>query len=80
MLAQVKTLGANAQHHFWPDAVSLKDDAILNPAHLLDHRQLTDAYLLALALHNGGQFVTLDGAVPLQVVRGAKVGDVVGLV
>jgi len=80
VLAQVKTLCASAQHHFWPDAVSLTDDAILNPAHLLGHRQLTDAYLLALAVHNGGQFVTLDGAVPLQAVHGAKVGDVVRLV
>jgi hypothetical protein len=79
VLAHVKTLCASAHHHFWPDAVSLTDEAILNPAHLLSHRQLTDAYLLALAVHNGGQFVTLDGAIALQAVRGAKVGDVVRL-
>jgi hypothetical protein len=79
VLAQVKTLCASAHHHFWPDAMSLTDDAILNSAHLLDHRQLTDAYLLALAVHNGGQFVTLDGAIALQAVRGAKAGDVVRL-
>jgi toxin-antitoxin system PIN domain toxin len=80
VLAQVKTLCASAHHHFWPDAVSLTDGAILNPLHLLGHRQLTDAYLLALAVHNGGQFVTLDGAIALQAVHGAKAGDVVRLV
>jgi len=31
------------------------DDAILNSTHLLGHRQRTDAYLLALSVHNGGQ-------------------------
>jgi toxin-antitoxin system PIN domain toxin len=80
VLAQIKTLCASAEHHFWPDAVSLTDDAIFNPAHLLGHRQLTDAYLLALAVHNGGQLVTLDGAIALQAVHGAKVGDVVRLI
>ena len=80
MLAQVKTLCANAHHHFWPDAVSLTDERFLNPLHLLGHRQLTDAYLLALSIHNGGQFITLEGAIALQAVCGAKTGDEVRLV
>jgi len=80
VLAQVKVLCASTHHHFWPDAVSLTDERILNPLHLLGHRQLTDAYLLALAIHNGAQFVTLDGTIALQAVRGAKAGDVVRLV
>lgn len=80
VLAQVKTLCASAEHHFWPDAISLTDERLLNPTHLLGHRQLTDAYLLALAVHQGGQFVTLDGAIPLQAVRGAKVADLIRVV
>jgi uncharacterized protein len=36
------------------------------------HRQLTDVYLLALAVKHQGRFVTLDGAVPLNAVKGAK--------
>ncbi len=44
---------------------------LLNPAHLLGHRQLTDAYLLALAVHRQGRLVTLDGAVALRSVHGA---------
>ena len=47
---------------------------------LLDANVLIDVYLLALAAHNGGPFVTLDGAIALQAVHGAKVGDGVRLV
>lgn len=42
-----------------------------NPAHLLGHRQLTDAYLLALAVQHRGCLVTVDGGVAIQMVRGA---------
>ena len=34
-------------------------------------RQLTDAYLLALAVHHRGRLVTLDGGVAIQMVQGA---------
>lgn len=80
VLAQVQAMCAGAHHRFWPDAVSLVAPGTLNPAHLLGHRQLTDAYLLALAVQNRGQFVTLDGGVPIKAVSGAQAGDVVRLV
>ena len=71
VLAQLQTLCASAHHHFWPDALSLVQADILNPRYVLGHRQLTDAYLLALAVHQRGRLVTLDGAVALQSVQGA---------
>jgi len=80
VLAQMQMLCASAHHHFWPDAVSLVKQGTLNPAHLLGHRQLTDAYLLALAVHHKGQFATLDGAMPTRAVQGAKADDVVRLI
>jgi toxin-antitoxin system PIN domain toxin len=47
-------------HVFWKDDISILDKHI--PAGLLvGHRQITDAYLLGLAIHHGGQLVTLDG-------------------
>ena len=47
-------------HAFWKDDIAMLDDAV--PAGLLvGHRQITDAYLLGLAIHNGGCLVTLDG-------------------
>jgi predicted nucleic acid-binding protein len=38
---------------------------------LLTGRHITDAYLLALAVKNGGRFVTLDRVVPLHAVKQA---------
>jgi hypothetical protein len=35
-------------------------------------RQLTDLYLLALAVKNGGRFVTFDLRIPSSVVAGAQ--------
>ncbi|MFM7343640.1 MAG: TA system VapC family ribonuclease toxin [Betaproteobacteria bacterium] len=74
VLAQLQTLCASPHHHFWPDALSMVQADVLNPRYVLGHRQLTDAYLLALAVHQQGCLVTLDGAVALQSVRGAEPG------
>jgi len=79
VLAQIQQLCASAHHHFWPDSVSLVQAGTLNPTHLLGHRQLTDVYLLALAVHHQGLFVTLDGAIPLKAVPGAQPAHVVRL-
>lgn len=46
------------EHEFWFDDVSL-NDAMQNRA-ILGHRQITDAYLLALAGAHGGTVATLD--------------------
>jgi uncharacterized protein len=59
-------------HAFWPDNVSLFDPGRLNAAHVHGHRQLTDLYLLALAVHHGGRFVSFDARIPLSAVPGAK--------
>jgi toxin-antitoxin system PIN domain toxin len=72
VMAQLQMLCASAHHRFWPDALSILQPGVLNTRHLLGHRQVTDAYLLALAVHYQGCLVTLDGAVALQSVQGAQ--------
>jgi toxin-antitoxin system PIN domain toxin len=47
-------------HQFWPIDFGLKEAAELFEQRLLGHQQLTDAYLLALAVRHQGKFVTLD--------------------
>ena len=59
-------------HAFWPDAISLLEPGRLEWERLLSSRQVTDAYLLALAVEQGGRLVTLDRGVPLAAVRGAQ--------
>ena len=59
------------------DAVSLLDDTVARPDRIHGPRQLTDLYLLALAVHRGGRFVTLDGAIAINAVRRASVKHLV---
>lgn len=58
-------------HAFWPDDVSVLEEALIDWQALFNARHLTDAYLLALAVHKGGAFVTFDHAVPVGAVSGA---------
>ena len=60
------------QHAFWSDDLSLLDDAIIDADKLLSPNQLTDAYLLALAVKNKGRLITLDKRIPLNAVNGAS--------
>ncbi|MDR1266661.1 MAG: PIN domain-containing protein [Propionibacteriaceae bacterium] len=46
-------------HHFWPDDLP---HAGLDLAPLQGYKQVTDAYLVALAQHHGGRLATLDAA------------------
>jgi toxin-antitoxin system PIN domain toxin len=70
--AQLRGLLALPSHAFWPDDISLADTAVFDHSQILGPNQITDAYLLALAVKNGGRLVTLDHAVSLRAVRGAE--------
>ena len=49
-------------HVFWPDDICLPGEDV--PSDLLvGHRQVTDAYLLGLAIRHGGRLITLDSGV-----------------
>ena len=62
---------ASAFHEFWPDDVSLLDSKVADSARIHGPRQLTDIYLLALAVRHNGQFVTFDASVSADAVRSA---------
>jgi toxin-antitoxin system PIN domain toxin len=59
-------------HVFWADDLSITDLAVIDAGGILGPNQITDAYLLALAVKNGGRLATLDRGVSLRAVRGAK--------
>lgn len=61
---------AQPGHHFWADTLSLCDDALWNRPDLLSSTHLTDCYLLALAVANGGKLASLDRSIPAHLVRG----------
>ena len=58
-------------HEFWPDDITLRDDEHVDFSRVQGHHQITDLYLLALAVQHGGCLATFDQAVALSSVRGA---------
>jgi uncharacterized protein len=58
-------------HEFWPCSVSLLDEKVIRRDRLHGPKQVTDAYLLALAVSRGGRFVTFDQSVPQNAVTAA---------
>lgn len=66
-----------AFHQFWPDDISILDGLKFNHQHIHSPRQLTDLYLLGLAVKNQGCLVTFDQRIPLSAVHGARPGHLV---
>lgn len=62
-------------HTFWPDAISILEPAAVADQHLHGHRQITDVYLLALAVENHGRLVTFDASIPVHAAPGATAAD-----
>ncbi len=63
---------ARTDHAFWPDDLSLIDAEWFDRTHLLGPKRLTDVYLLAVAVKNGGRLATFDRSVPIAAVRRAE--------
>ena len=59
-------------HEFWPDDLSIANPEIFDHSRILGPNQITDIYLLALAVKNGGRLATFDRGIPLAAVRGAE--------
>ena len=66
-------------HQFVSGTPSLLDEQRFDSEQLLGHRQVTDAWLLGLAVTHRLRLVTFDANMPLRVVRGARSADVVAL-
>lgn len=59
-------------HVFWPDDISLLDPVRVEIGRLLSHRQVTDSYLLALAVAHGGELASLDRRLTAAAVPGGQ--------
>jgi len=62
----------NENHHFWEDAVSLRDVSRFRVRHIQGYRQLTDIYLLALAVERDGCLATFDRGIAIDSVKRAQ--------
>ena len=66
-------------HRFWADDFSLLDEGFVNWRRITGHRQVTDVYLLAVAVKHGGRFVTFDARFSFGLVVGARQENLVVL-
>ena len=57
-------------HTFWPDHISLMSPEYVESDRLLSHGQVTDSYLLALAVANDGQLATFDRRLVVDALKG----------
>ena len=62
---------ATAGTTFWPCDLSVLDARVVDRTRLHGPRQMTDAYLLALAVAHDGRFITFDRSLSLAAVHGA---------
>jgi toxin-antitoxin system PIN domain toxin len=70
VLAIFRRLCEVSGHHFWPDDISILQ--ILESDPIITHAQVTDVYLLGLAVHKRGKLATLDQRIPADAVRGGR--------
>jgi len=71
ILERLRVFCGSGGHAFWPDDVSLRDAELFQVEAQPSHRQVTDVYLLGLAVKHGGYLATFDRSIPLAKVRGA---------
>lgn len=70
-MALLGAVTAHAKHHFWPDGLAYDQ---VRWHGVMVHRQVTDAYLAALARHHKGRLVSFDrGLVALHADVGVAV-------
>jgi uncharacterized protein len=66
-------------HRFVASDLSLLDARCFDTEQLLGHRQVTDAWLLGLAMAHHLRFITFDAGLPTRVVRALTSANVVVL-
>jgi uncharacterized protein len=71
-VAMLRRATALPSHSFWPDDLAILDTVTIDHSRLLGTRQITNVYLLALAVKHGGRLVTLDAGISLTAVRAAE--------
>ena len=71
LVIRLRQFCSSGDHVFWTSSISMRDAGVFKPAFIGGHRQLTDVYLLGLAVRMSGRLATFDRTIPLTAVVGA---------
>lgn len=83
VLDALRTICAIPSHTYWPCTLAITDASCFKHSHLTGPRQVTDMYLLGLAVQHksdggsGARLVSFDQTIPLSCVHGAMPGHLV---
>lgn len=72
LISTLQEFTAQTDHEFWPDDISLRDQQAFLVERMHSSRQLTDLYLLSLAIRRGGALATFDQGIATSAVVGVK--------
>ena len=75
LINRLAAFAKNSDYEFWPDNLSLRDGKKFAAERIHSSRQLTDLYLLALAVENNGRLVTFDHSIPTSCVHNIKIAN-----
>ena len=75
LIARLCTFAERTNHEFWPDDLSIRDEAVILTDRIHGGRQLTDLYLLALAARHNGRLATFDQSIPMSAVPAATAAN-----
>ena len=79
LMDMLKRSTSTAFHQLWSNDISLLDDSRFQHPHIHGPQQLTDIYLLGLAIRNHGRLVSFDQRIALNTVYGAQAEHLVAL-
>ena len=79
VMERLREATSSPHHEFWADDVSLLDPRVADATRIHGPRQVTDLYLLALAVGRDGRLATFDASVPVNAIRGAERRHLVAL-
>lgn len=66
---------AHPDHKFWPDEIGVPQSIDRLEKRLQSYRQITDAYLLGLAMHRKGRLATFDRSIAALLPEGKRKVD-----
>lgn len=72
LIWRFRTFAQGTNHQFWPDDISLCDGSAFVVERIHGSRQITDLYLLALAVRHKARLATFDKGIPVSAVRAAS--------
>jgi toxin-antitoxin system PIN domain toxin len=70
VLSILRQFCAAVGHSFWAADASIRE--VLQPGMLITHTQITDVFLLGLAVRNGGKLATFDQRISAMAVLGGS--------